>query len=169
MSKREAIEAQYPRRKIVSRGPVQVRPDLYTEELITVPWVNLGSDPDPDDLIDAVALSINATTWAWIRHDNLQPVTDHDRALLETEARVARTIPPKDDDVWTCGLCEEQVEIGDVESPLYGCNDCGTTYTRDGSMDGASNRCPDCNRFGTKLSEYGCPECNEGDLHEEVS
>lgn len=162
--KREAIEAQYPGREIVSRGPVQVRPDPYDPEtMVTVPWINLGTEPDPDDLIEAVALRVGST-WAWIRHDDLQPVSDSDRELLQTEAKPEPAGKPTDDEVWACGMCEEHIEVGDVDSPLYGCNDCGNSYTRDGSMDGSSNRCPDCNKFGSKLSDYGCPECGEGEL-----
>lgn len=61
-----------------------------------------------------------------------------------------------------CGEVSEDVE----ESPLYECGECGTKYNRDNSADGSSHRCPDCNKFGSKLATRHCAECSEGEVEE---
>ena len=66
-----------------------------------------------------------------------------------------------------CDACEEFVHESDVDSPLYECGGCGERYTRENSADGDSNRCPDCNKFGAKVADYGCPECGAGELVEQ--
>lgn len=65
---------------------------------------------------------------------------------------------------YVCEECDEFVRPDDVASPLYECSDCGTRYTREGSADGEGNRCPDCNKFGARIADHGCPECGEGEL-----
>lgn len=68
-----------------------------------------------------------------------------------------------------CQDCDMVFNLDDVDldSPLYECNSCGTLFTRDGSFDGCSHRCPNCGKFGSKLGPTACPEC-EGQVLEEV-
>lgn len=64
-----------------------------------------------------------------------------------------------------CGSCEERVE---ETKPRYECSSCGEEFTREESMDGDSNRCPSCNRFGARTDD-ACGECDSADdLEEEV-
>jgi hypothetical protein len=67
---------------------------------------------------------------------------------------------------WVCDGCEEITADGDQDAvgPLYECADCGTRFARENSADGESHRCPDCNKFGRKISEYCCPDCGEDEL-----
>lgn len=67
---------------------------------------------------------------------------------------------------FTCNACGEEFDTNDDAVTLYECADCGNRFTRETSADGDSHRCPDCNKFGAKVSEQGCPECNEGELVE---
>ena len=53
-----------------------------------------------------------------------------------------------------CAGCEQIIE---EPEPLYECGSCGTTFVRSGSSDGSSNRCPDCNKFGSKQADTACP------------
>jgi hypothetical protein len=66
-------------------------------------------------------------------------------------------------DGWRCLNCDEVTEDA-PQGPLYECNACGTQFTRDGSADGSSHKCPDCNKFATKLAAYGCDICGEGEM-----
>jgi predicted RNA-binding Zn-ribbon protein involved in translation (DUF1610 family) len=59
-----------------------------------------------------------------------------------------------------CGAVMEE----ENREPLYECSECGTVFNRNNSADGASHRCPDCNKFAAKLSDSSCPECEEGEL-----
>lgn len=61
-----------------------------------------------------------------------------------------------------CPDCDNFSEPGETLT-LYECGNCGTVFTQDGSADGASNRCPDCNKFAAKKTDDGCPECEEGE------
>lgn len=67
------------------------------------------------------------------------------------------------EEVEVCPGCDT-VNEGD-KLALYECGDCGTTFTRDNSADGSSNRCPDCNKFaastGNSAGECGCDEALE--------
>jgi hypothetical protein len=68
---------------------------------------------------------------------------------------------------WRCGGCEAEFTDADADQgqgALYECGECGNPFSRGNSADGDSNRCPDCNRFGAKLAEFACPDCNEGEL-----
>lgn len=64
-----------------------------------------------------------------------------------------------------CLECEALVEADGEIGPLYECSRCGDRFTRDTSADG-SNRCPQCNIFGAKFADHGCPECNAGEMEE---
>ena len=58
--------------------------------------------------------------------------------------------------------CPDCQKVGDdIEpEPLYECSSCGDTFSKSNSADGESHRCPQCNKFGAKVSDEGCPECN---------
>jgi len=61
-----------------------------------------------------------------------------------------------------CPDCAHIYEEGEGIT-LYQCGTCDTTFSQNGSADGASHRCPDCNKFASKLSDKGCPECEEAE------
>jgi len=63
-----------------------------------------------------------------------------------------------------CQACEHQFNDGDEGGPLYECSSCGTEFTREDSADGDSNRCPNCNKFGAKVADLTCPECQSGEV-----
>lgn len=59
-----------------------------------------------------------------------------------------------------CPSCNEVFDNIDTES-LYECAECGNCFTRSNSADGYSHKCPICNKFSSKVSDFGCPYCNE--------
>jgi DNA-directed RNA polymerase subunit RPC12/RpoP len=59
-----------------------------------------------------------------------------------------------------CPDCDHIYESGDGIT-LYQCGNCDTTFSQNGSADGAGHQCPDCHKFAAKLGENGCPECEE--------
>jgi DNA-directed RNA polymerase subunit RPC12/RpoP len=68
---------------------------------------------------------------------------------------------------WRCAGCDAEFTDADADQgqgALYECGECGSPFSRGNSADGDSNRCPECNHFGSKLAEFACPECNEGEL-----
>jgi len=67
--------------------------------------------------------------------------------------------------------CEECGEVSnDMQiEPLYECSSCGQKYTRSNSSTGAGSGCPNCSRFGKLISNFSCPECQEGPLEEVVA
>ena len=74
----------------------------------------------------------------------------------ETPA-VAETI-----EAWKCLDCgaitQERYDV-----PRYECNNDGTIFARDSSADGGSHRCPECNKFASKLADESCEDC-EGEV-----
>jgi len=61
--------------------------------------------------------------------------------------------------------CVECLEISEKAGErLYECRDCGTLFTRANSADGMSHRCPDCNRFSSKVADQSCLDCQEGEV-----
>jgi len=77
------------------------------------------------------------------------------------------TSVPETQVVWWCEGCAEAVEASDLE-PKYECGSCGSEYSRSMSADGDSHRCPDCNKFGSKVSEEACPNCGEDCQEQEM-
>ncbi len=67
--------------------------------------------------------------------------------------------------VYICEACGVIAEEADSE-PLYECSACGAILSRPDSADGASNRCPDCNRWGRRISDLTCSACGEGPVRE---
>jgi DNA-directed RNA polymerase subunit RPC12/RpoP len=65
-------------------------------------------------------------------------------------------------------LCEEcgESSVDANESPLYECQNCGTKFNRDNSADGGSHKCPDCNKFASKLDAVSCSLCDSGPVEE---
>jgi DNA-directed RNA polymerase subunit RPC12/RpoP len=69
--------------------------------------------------------------------------------------------------LFTCPDCGDLDPDNDepIEGPLYECGSCGTRFTRDNSADGVSHRCPDCNKFGSKVGDGEvCPQCETEEL-----
>ena len=66
-----------------------------------------------------------------------------------------------------CEKCGEVKDEGDLTTK-YECSSCGSEYTRENSADGDSNRCPDCNKFGTLQHENACDSCEEEVLEVDV-
>jgi hypothetical protein len=87
-----------------------------------------------------------------------------------TKGRVtAKSIKEAADQMVTsfkCDGCEETFEDATGAEPLYECQDCGDRFTRANSADAAGHRCPSCNKFGSKVSDMGCPSCGEGELQQ---
>ena len=59
-----------------------------------------------------------------------------------------------------CPGCDDEVPKGD-EVALYECPQCSTQFDRDGSADGESHRCPDCNVFSARQGDAGPCGCAE--------
>lgn len=75
--------------------------------------------------------------------------------------------PEQQEDQFKCDSCDETFDSEDEAVSLYECGDCGNRFSQETSADGAGHRCPDCNKFGAKVSDMGCPSCNEGELQTE--
>ncbi len=71
----------------------------------------------------------------------------------------------EDSDLFQCDSCGATFQDEMEAVSLYECAECGTRFTRDTSANN-NHQCPDCNKFAGKVSDYGCPECNEGELSE---
>jgi DNA-directed RNA polymerase subunit RPC12/RpoP len=67
-------------------------------------------------------------------------------------------------DAYKCQDCDEISE--EVGGPVYECGNCGTQFTREGSADGMSHRCPDCGKFGSKVAEQSCTSCDGGEVEQ---
>lgn len=69
-------------------------------------------------------------------------------------------------EAYKCDSCDELVKVEDAEDagPLYECVSCGTRYNRANSHTGDNHQCPDCLKFGQKVADLCCPECDEGEL-----
>jgi peptide subunit release factor 1 (eRF1) len=67
---------------------------------------------------------------------------------------------------YKCEGCDELVSVEDAEEagPLYECGSCGTTFNKENSQDGDSNRCPDCGLFSGKIADHCCPDCEDSAL-----
>ena len=69
---------------------------------------------------------------------------------------------------WGCESCEFTIQDpadNDDISPLYECGNCGTTFNRANSAND-NHQCPNCNKFGAKVAEYCCPDCESVELEE---
>ncbi len=68
---------------------------------------------------------------------------------------------------YKCIECEQLWDGDQVQEcgPVYECS-CGTQYSKTNSADGGdSHRCPDCNKFGSRVDKHddlSCPECAGG-------
>lgn len=165
--KLEELNKRYPGWEVISRGPVHIAGGL------TRMWLKISEDDvEPEGLVDAITLEKRdhgRPVFAHVRFVDLEPVGESDRLSLATKEAspgTTATEPPDDaaEEALKCTSCDHLCREEEVESPLYSCDNCGTEYDRDGSMDGMSNRCPECNRFGAKLSDWACPDCSEGEM-----
>ena len=74
--------------------------------------------------------------------------------------------PPRAEwyEAYHCSECDElTIETGYA---LYQCSDDGTCFTRTGSADGYTHRCPECNKFSAKISDHACANCEEAEADE---
>lgn len=87
--------------------------------------------------------------------------------MMEKQARRTDAPPPDATDpeeveVYYCPECSTlSRESG---GPLYECDDCGSRFNRMGSADGHTHRCPDCSKFGRRVAQMSCAECDKGEL-----
>ena len=72
-------------------------------------------------------------------------------------------VPPRSEwyEAYHCPECDELTR--ETGYALYECANCSTTFTRNGSADGCSHRCPDCNKFSAKISDHACAGCEEAE------
>jgi len=84
---------------------------------------------------------------------------ERDQFLEWIKPQPAETTPPP----FRCDSCDNQFEDDDDGVSLYECDECGTKFTRETSLNN-NHQCADCNKFGRKVSDHGCPDCNEGEL-----
>lgn len=77
-----------------------------------------------------------------------------DREDAEEEAR--REAAP-----FQCQECDEVFEDESDFVRLYECNECGSIFSYENS---GSNRCEQCGKFASKLTDDGCPECEQGEV-----
>ena len=61
---------------------------------------------------------------------------------------------------YKCGECGE-IREDSLGVPLYECGQCSTTFAGH-----EGNRCPDCNKFSSKVSDDTCADCEDGEAHE---
>ena len=54
-----------------------------------------------------------------------------------------------------CPSCEDLLDPADAEVAVYECGMCGPFRSDE------SNRCPQCNKFGSKTASTSCPNCEE--------
>jgi DNA-directed RNA polymerase subunit RPC12/RpoP len=59
--------------------------------------------------------------------------------------------------IW-CPECDRIVE---ETEPIYECGSCYGTFSRSNSADGMGHNCPECYKWGHKISDLGCPDCGE--------
>ena len=67
---------------------------------------------------------------------------------------------------WKCEACDHLFEDDSDLVSLYECPECSTIFTRETSFTGDGHQCPEDHKFSSKLSDKGCPECNEGECEE---
>lgn len=86
-------------------------------------------------------------------------VADYEQAEQEQaeEDAVRATWP------WQCEGCEEIFEDNGDFQRLYECGECGSIFSYE---DVGSHRCEQCGKFAAKLTENGCPECQQSEVIE---
>ena len=75
--------------------------------------------------------------------------------------------PREDHEPYACSECGATCADLQEAVTLYECEECGETFTQETSAN-HNHQCPTYNRFGSKLAENGCPECNLGVLEREA-
>lgn len=69
--------------------------------------------------------------------------------------------------LYKCRNCDEITLVDEADTiTLYECGECGTVFSQENSYTGYNHQCPDCHKFSSKLTDEGCPECQEGELEE---
>ena len=64
---------------------------------------------------------------------------------------------------WQCEGCEEIFEDDADFQRLYECGECGGIFSYE---DVGSHRCEQCGKFAAKLTDRGCPECQQCEVEE---
>lgn len=87
--------------------------------------------------------------------------------VMDAEIERATNVECKEDNErkYRCNACGETFEDDDEAVSLYECCGCGIQFTANASANG-NHQCGECNRFASKISERGCPICDEGELEE---
>lgn len=81
------------------------------------------------------------------------------------ETKLAIETTDESETGFECNSCGETFADDSEAVSLYECAECGNTFTRETSAND-NHQCPDCNKFGSKISDMGCPSCNDGELEE---
>jgi DNA-directed RNA polymerase subunit RPC12/RpoP len=73
--------------------------------------------------------------------------------------------PPKPETApkYVCQECQAEHDKDELIR-LYECGECGTVFPYD---EITGNRCEDCNKFAAKLTDCGCPECEQGECEKD--
>ncbi|HWW00477.1 MAG TPA: hypothetical protein VNZ64_12330 [Candidatus Acidoferrum sp.] len=102
----------------------------------------------------------------WINQARIEPAPLKSKQTTRTPPKAKPDITKKTEPETTykCEECGEDFDESRLAGPLYECGDCGVRFTQDTSADGNGHRCPECNKFGAKVADLGCPECGEGEL-----
>lgn len=64
---------------------------------------------------------------------------------------------------YVCTACGHATD--DPAGSLYECGNCGEQFNSDSSHNGR-HMCPNCYKFGAKIADHSCPECNGGEAEE---
>lgn len=84
---------------------------------------------------------------------------ERERQAARDEAQAAA----REAERWECPECSKGYR-GTALVEVYECGECGETF----NAEEGGNRCERCNRFGSKVTDDGCPECSvECELVEE--
>ena len=120
--------------------------------------------PEGCSLCDAVLEAVTARELArQLAREKAEREADREAA----RTRAAWLAANPDAIAWLCAACGSEFRHEDADEGqggLYECGSCGTTFSRAGSADGDSNRCPECGHFGAKRAELACPSCDDGEL-----
>jgi ribosomal protein L37AE/L43A len=126
-------------------------------------WNLLTSTTDPGRMANEIQPVIQ-----W-HQDFIAKKTKREAALndgFDASGSQASPEPEQDPDArFECNSCGETFEDETEGVALYECGECGSTFTRETSAND-NHQCPDCNKFGSKVSDVGCPSCNEGELEQ---
>lgn len=123
--------------------------------VVVAPSPEPGGEPETTSIGDQLQMLWSKATPAerssFLKWAQSQPVADADQEEDEVQFK--------------CNSCEATFADDSEGVSLYECNDCGTRFTKDTSAND-NHQCPDCSKFGSKVSDCGCPECGDGEMEE---